>query len=56
MPFSSVDIDFPGGAESQSLEGAGDLSVGFKHRMYEQELAFPSLAFIAELGLPTGSE
>ena len=52
--FVSSEVDFPGDGGSETLEGVGDLSVGFKHRMYDQELAYPSVAFIAELGLPTG--
>lgn len=38
-----------------TADGFSDMSVGFKHMMYEQGDYLPNLSFIAELGLPVGS-
>lgn len=39
----------------ETANGWTDFSVGFKHRMYQQNNLLPNLSFIAELSLPSGS-
>ena len=40
---------------SVNEDGATDISLGIKHRMYKQDGLVPNFGFIAELGLPTGA-
>ena len=43
-------------AEKEISQGGADLSLGIKHKMYEQTDYSPDISFIAELGIPTGAE
>jgi len=43
------------GSLEEDIDGATDMSVGFKHRMYTQDGLAPNFGYIFELGLPVGS-
>ncbi len=42
--------------EEQNKNGLSDFSSGYKHSLFEQGDVLPEISYIAELGLPTGSD
>jgi len=54
--FEETQIDTPAGRQESDIDGATDISVGFKHFMYDQDGWLPNLSLILELGLPVGSD